>query len=288
MSEPTPLRIVLFASAGCAPGLVRELRTIGTLSRINSSAELLSSIADGVPLIVADEEHWVMLTTRDRQLIRKNRDAGLRGSRVLLVTAPRSRALKNDFADVDLWLSASMPPAALASALHEFLKSTRLLEQQKPAERASFPSVLIAKKILIVDDSDLTNRITTAILREAGCIVFCITNPFEMRRYVREQTPDLVLVDYNMPALRGDHLIEINQRTGLKVPMLLYSSAAEEVLEAAARQSGAVGYLRKGESEAVLLSRIATCISQAPKPAPSVKESPQTVSSPRLTTGRDS
>ncbi len=82
---------------------------------------------------------------------------------------------------------------------------------------------------------------------------------------LERHTPDLVLVDYNMPALRGDQLIEINRRTGLTVPMVLYTNAASSEVAAVASKCGAIGYILKGVPwEALLeqLERVFSRISQ--------------------------
>lgn len=126
---------------------------------------------------------------------------------------------------------------------------------------------LDAPKVLIVDDSGPSNRITSVILNDAGHSVFCVRNPFDMRRTIQVQEPNLVLVEYNLPALRGEHLIDINRRTGKVVPMLLYSNASDDVLAVAAHRSGAAGYLRKSASPMLLLARIAACIHAAQKGA---------------------
>ncbi len=77
-----------------------------------------------------------------------------------------------------------------------------------------------------------------------------------MRTWVQEHKPDLVLVDYNMPALRGDQLIEINRRTGLAVPMVLYSNATPSAVATVAEKCGAVGYILKGVSGTALLEQL--------------------------------
>jgi DNA-binding NarL/FixJ family response regulator len=77
-----------------------------------------------------------------------------------------------------------------------------------------------------------------------------------MRTWVQEHTPDLVLVDYNMPALRGDQLIEINRRTGLTVPMVLYTNATSSEMAMVANKCGAIGYILKGVPWEALLEQI--------------------------------
>lgn len=262
MSDRASLVIALFASASCAPALVRELRSVGTLKRVNHSGELISAISEGARMLVIDVGNWVALTISARESIERQRLTGR--FKVVLVMEKPERPLSGELGAVDLRLRASSSAASFASALHEFLVATGILNEPSSPNHAALPRPAItAPKVLIVDDSSLNNRITSVILNDAGYSVFCVTNPFDMRRTVQVQAPDLVLVEYNMPALRGDHLIEINQRTGVNVPMLLYSNASDDILAVAAHRCGAAGYIRKSASPMLLLSRIAACINQS-------------------------
>jgi len=60
----------------------------------------------------------------------------------------------------------------------------------------------------------------------------------------------------HLPGMRGDLMIDMMRREGLRSPMLLYSSAPEPVLQDAATRAGAVGYIVKGCSQEALLARI--------------------------------
>ena len=154
-------------------------------------------------------------------------------------------------------LAFDEPPKALTEALYK-LMSTSKLETQTPASGRTpvSPRGSRARRVLIIDDSLLNNRIVTAVLSQAGYQVTCLTNAFEMRTWVKEHLPDLVLVDYSMPALRGDQLIEINRRTGLTVPMVLYTNATPAAMAAVAEKCGAIGYILKGVSGRVLLEQL--------------------------------
>jgi CheY-like chemotaxis protein len=111
-------------------------------------------------------------------------------------------------------------------------------------------------RVLVADDSELLLRITSSILTRAGYEVTSTINPFDAFTCLRNDAPDVALIDYNMPGMRGDLMIDMVKREGLRTPMLLYSSAPEPVLRDAVTRSGAVGYIVKGCSPEALLDRV--------------------------------
>ena len=62
-----------------------------------------------------------------------------------------------------------------------------------------------------------------------------------------------------MPALRGDQLIEINRRTGLTVPMVLYTNATSSEVAAVASKCDALGYILKGVPWETCFEQMSAC-----------------------------
>lgn len=112
------------------------------------------------------------------------------------------------------------------------------------------------RRVLIVDDSELLNRIVKVILTDAGYEVKCQTSPFGTCASIKRDQPDVVLIDYNMPGLRGDTIIDMVRRAGFKTPMVLYSNAPESTLRDAATRSGADAYIQKGVDPARLVDKL--------------------------------
>jgi DNA-binding NtrC family response regulator len=101
-------------------------------------------------------------------------------------------------------------------------------------------------KVLIVDDSDLTRDVVCAILDEHGYEAVALESPLGVTRVLAEIKPDMVLMDVNMPALRGDKLVEIVNRHGvLHCPLVLFSDRPAEELARLVAQCGASGYIQK-------------------------------------------
>jgi CheY-like chemotaxis protein len=107
------------------------------------------------------------------------------------------------------------------------------------------PVVSGRPRLLVVDDSELVNRITESVLSRAGFEVRCITNPLQLAARAAEWKPALVLVDYNIPLLAGDKVVELSRVAGVKAPMVLYSSAPVETLATVAARARAFGFISK-------------------------------------------
>jgi two-component system NtrC family sensor kinase len=110
---------------------------------------------------------------------------------------------------------------------------------------------------MLVDDNELLARITTTILGQAGHRVSYVSSAFQFYGGLRTSRPDIVLVDYDMPGLRGDQLIERVRKSGVREPMVLYSSAPEDTLRRAVVRCGANGFLAKASDPETLLARFA-------------------------------
>lgn len=112
--------------------------------------------------------------------------------------------------------------------------------------------------ILLVDDEPFILSATAQLLRSAGHTVHTCEQWTGVASTVRTETPDLVLLDYNMPTLKGDDLCAILKRnvTNSTMKVMLFSSEPEEFLVTTAKQCGADGYIKKNVAGHVLLGAI--------------------------------
>lgn len=257
MIEFQRLRIVLLLTPGCAPAIVRELNAAASVRRVEKDTEAALALRSGAQLLVTDKDSWSEFSSAVRSQLRERRKAGL--ARIIVIADRGIRSTLKHVYDIDLVLAFDEPPQRLTDSLYRLVSPMRselsgliAIPPLSPAQTQENRS----RHLLIVDDSVLNNRIVTAVLSQAGYQVSCLTNAFEMRTWVQEHTPDLVLVDYNMPALRGDQLIEINSRTGLTVPMVLYTNATQAAVAAVATKCGAIGYILKGVPWEALLEQL--------------------------------
>jgi len=208
--------------------------------------EVEAAVRGGARLLLCDESRWALCTDAQRALFEEL--ARTEKLRVMVLTDD-GRSAGSLPPPVHCAVPQSLPQHEMVDALYGVLAE----REQGGAVPMAPP---LAQKVVVVDDSELLNRMTRAVLQRGGYEVTCLTNPFELYRELRAAPPDLVLVDYNIPALRGSSLIEIVRRSGVDVPMALYSNASEQFLAETARSCGAAGYIRKGVTADVLLSKV--------------------------------
>ena len=115
-----------------------------------------------------------------------------------------------------------------------------------------------SRKILLVDDESFMLNATATLLRKAGHEVYICEQWACVASTVRTHKPDLVLLDYNMPALTGDKICEILKRNTMNASMrvFLYSSEPEPDLIEISQRCGADGYIRKNLPAADLVARV--------------------------------
>ncbi len=115
-----------------------------------------------------------------------------------------------------------------------------------------------SKKILLVDDSDVVLEANRIALEEHGFNVITLDNPYAVPYVVRKELPDLVLVDVNMPTMKGDMVAKIIANYGIhkRAPILLHSDLPEKDLRARAERAGAAGFIRKTPDRAAFVDHI--------------------------------
>lgn len=122
------------------------------------------------------------------------------------------------------------------------------------------------KRVLIVDDEPFLLTAVSAVLRGQGYEVETCEQWVGVAAIVRTFEPDIVLLDYNMPSLRGDDICRALKRNTHKEGMqvILFSSEPESDLKHIASKCGADGYLCKDVPSHVLVDRMSSVTSQLP------------------------
>ncbi|MCZ7680725.1 MAG: response regulator [Sandaracinaceae bacterium] len=112
-------------------------------------------------------------------------------------------------------------------------------------------------RILVVDDSELVIRYLRRVLSAHGHVVETLESFIQLATVVRTRPPDLLILDLHMPALSGVSTGKIvRSHQAASIPILIYSSASEQELRAAAREIGAQGYVQKGADGAEVWSAV--------------------------------
>lgn len=117
----------------------------------------------------------------------------------------------------------------------------------------------VPARLLVVDDEPRTAEVTAELLRRAGYEVEVALSGGEALAHVRSGTPDLMLLDYEMPDMDAPEVLD-QLRSGserLSFPVIILSgariSAADQVL---GLERGASDYIAKGMDRQVLLARV--------------------------------
>jgi DNA-binding response OmpR family regulator len=119
-------------------------------------------------------------------------------------------------------------------------------------------------KILLVDDEPFILSCTAQLLRGAGYDVHTCEQWAGVAAVVRAEEPDLILMDYNMPSLKGDDLCMILKRNVMQdnLRIIIFSSEPESDLVQITRRCGADGYIKKNLPGHLLLARVEEALTQ--------------------------
>jgi CheY-like chemotaxis protein len=103
------------------------------------------------------------------------------------------------------------------------------------------------KKILLIDDSEITLAMEKAVLESRGYDVRATSTLMEFEKTLQAWKPDLILTDIHMPEAKGTDICRTlkNEYGTQDIPIVLFSSLADGELSALAEQVGADGYLSK-------------------------------------------
>lgn len=118
------------------------------------------------------------------------------------------------------------------------------------------------QKLLVVDDEPANLRILNQILRESYSLTFAKSG-FEALDLVEKVKPDLILLDVMMPGMTGYEVctaLKSNELTK-HLPVIFITALADATDEAKGFEVGAVDYISKPISPAVVKARVATHLS---------------------------
>lgn len=118
--------------------------------------------------------------------------------------------------------------------------------------------------ILMVDDEPFILTATAQFLRSSGYEVHTCDQWTGVATVVRNSNPDLILMDYNMPGLKGDEMCRILKRNSSSpVRIVIFSSEPEVDLREIVDRCGADGYICKRDPGHLLLKALSTHIAGA-------------------------
>jgi DNA-binding response OmpR family regulator len=113
--------------------------------------------------------------------------------------------------------------------------------------------------LLVVDDEPRTAELTAELLRRAGYTVDVAASGIEALERVRADTPDLMLLDYDMPDMEAPEVLDSLRSGGERVPFPVIivtgarHSPADQVVGI---ERGATDFILKGTDRQVMLARV--------------------------------
>jgi len=107
----------------------------------------------------------------------------------------------------------------------------------------------MAKKILIIDDELLVQKVLTDKLQEQGFEIISALDGEEGLKMIENKKPDLILLDIIMPKLDGTSVLKKlkeNPETN-RIPVLIFTNLSDKETLAISLKFGGVEYLTKAD-----------------------------------------
>lgn len=143
-----------------------------------------------------------------------------------------------------------------------------------PPRLLKFPMIPSQSRILIADDHRMFNDTVAAMLRPSFNSVWQVFNGAELSHAIQTHTPDLLLLDINLPNLKGLNAARSfrQQLPALKIILVTMYNHAHFVAEAKA--IGLEGYLLKYSPSKLLIEGIDSVLNGNPYYDPNLQKLP--------------
>ncbi|HET9299937.1 MAG TPA: response regulator [Candidatus Polarisedimenticolaceae bacterium] len=138
-------------------------------------------------------------------------------------------------------------------------------EVASSSSSGSYRSLDRHKTVLVADDTDEVLERASELLGSAGFLVLLARDGEEALQTIREEHPDLVVLDLLMPRMTGfDVLRELRADERVKdTPVLVMSGVYKENILDFLHQIGASGFLDKQQLEESLIFRVQALLAPA-------------------------
>ncbi len=106
---------------------------------------------------------------------------------------------------------------------------------------------IVKKKIAIIEDDINLLQLLKTVLKEEGYEVYGATTGIDLVNQLVNNKPDLILLDLMLPLVPGEKVINAFLQKDLltDVPVIIISGKEEKETKKAAKEIGAVAYLKK-------------------------------------------
>lgn len=119
----------------------------------------------------------------------------------------------------------------------------------------------VKKHILVVDDVPANLKFAERLLEDRYRLTLAASGA-QALKFLKKNSPDLILLDINMPEMDGCTVLEEIQKNPdtEKIPVIILTSDADSSMEVKCLALGAVDFIRKPFVTEIMLSRIETQI----------------------------
>lgn len=120
------------------------------------------------------------------------------------------------------------------------------------------------KNVLVVDDNQQVRNLLSILLTDAGYQVDSCADGNEVLERIRNQAPDVVLMDLNMPEVDGfSALQQIKQDDAMRhIPVIMVTASGQRQLFDQARDLGAADFVIKPWKDNEIEDRIELALSK--------------------------
>jgi len=123
-------------------------------------------------------------------------------------------------------------------------------------------------RVLMIDDEPFIIKAASKALQDAGFDVSQCQEWLGIARALHRTQPNVILLDFNMPVLKGDDLCAILRKHSadfdVQPRIILYSSEPEERLAAIVASCGADGYISKKTPAPQLVLKLRRLVAGSP------------------------
>lgn len=125
--------------------------------------------------------------------------------------------------------------------------STASAHREAGPEQESSTRTRAKLEVLLVEDNPADAELMLRALQKDGFDVSTtvVQNADEFQQGVRDKFPDVVLADYNLGRWRGLEVLDILQREGLDIPVIMVTSGLGEAAAVECMKQGATDYVLK-------------------------------------------